>query len=195
MSNIYHRGNRNLQDAFDSRSLADRMDELIIHDEISDDEKAFIESLNMFFISTVDDQGRPTVSYKGGGTGFIRVLDNRTIAFPGYDGNGMFLTAGNLKTTSDVGLIFISFERPNRLRLHGNASIDANDPLLEEWLEAQYIVRIKVRNLFVNCPRYIHDLGNNSQSKNVPIRGVKTPGARWKDLEVFKDVLPTDDLT
>ncbi|MFP6805882.1 MAG: pyridoxamine 5'-phosphate oxidase family protein [Pseudomonadales bacterium] len=195
MGDIYHKGNRDLQDKFDSRRLADRMNDLIIHDEISDKDKAFIESLNMFFISTVDDEGRPTVSYKGGAAGFIRVLDSRTIAFPGYDGNGMFLTAGNLNSNSDVGLLFISFETPNRLRLHGTATIDDNDLLLDEWLEAQYIVRIKVRNLFVNCPRYIHDHGKSSQSKFVPMSGVETPVAQWKSLEVFDDVLPRDDTT
>lgn len=110
----------------------------------------------MFFISTVDEQGRPTVSYKGGEVGFVRVVDEKTIAFPGYDGNGMFLTAGNIATNNEVALLFIDFENPKRLRLHGTARIVVKDSLLGEYVDAKYIIRIVVRNLFVNCPRYIH---------------------------------------
>ncbi|MEQ1559070.1 MAG: pyridoxamine 5'-phosphate oxidase family protein [Methyloglobulus sp.] len=62
MSDIYHAGNRELQDHFDSRKLADRVNDIIVHDRISDEERTFIESRDLFFISTVDDQGRPTVS-------------------------------------------------------------------------------------------------------------------------------------
>ena len=192
MTDIYHKGNRNLQDEFDSRRLADRLTDLIIHETITDEDKVFIESLNMFFISTVDEDGRPTVSYKGGDPGFIKVLDDKTIAYPGYDGNGMFLTAGNLASNEDVGLLFISFESPQRLRLHGRASVDTKDPLLDEYIEAQYIVRIKVRNLFMNCARYIpqHNLGE--QSEYVPRKGIETPAPEWKSYDIIKEVLPKE---
>ena len=192
MPGIYHQGNRTLQDEFDSRRLADRLNELIIHDTITDEDKAFIESLNMFFISTNDDEGRPTVSYKGGDPGFIKVLDDKTIAYPGYDGNGMFLTAGNLATNEDVGLLFISFESPQRLRLHGKATVDTKDPLLEEYVEAQYIVRIKVRNLFMNCARYIPQHNESESSEYVPREGIETPSPEWKSYDIIKEVLPED---
>ena len=77
MPGIYHQGNRTLQDEFDSRRLADRLNELIIHDTITDEDKAFIESLNMFFIRNNDEEGSPPVSYKGGDPGFIKVLDHQ----------------------------------------------------------------------------------------------------------------------
>ncbi len=193
MSDIYHPGNRELQDAFGTRPLADRVNELIINPEIGDEEKEFITSRNMFFISTVDPQGQPTVSYKGGEVGFVRVLDSKTIAFPLYDGNGMFFSAGNMKTCPDVGLLFIDFENPHRLRLHGKASVSSDDELMDCYHEAQLIVRVDVRNTFINCPRYIHPATSDEQSIYVPVKGQETPDPEWKSWEVVADVLPTKD--
>ncbi len=192
MTDIYHQGNRGLQDQFDSRRLADRVDELIVHDEITDEERGFIETRDMLFISTVDEQGRPTVSYKGGDIGFVRVLDNQTIAFPGYDGNGMFLTAGNISSNKQVGLLFIDFENPQRLRLHGTASVNVNDPLLKEYVGAKYIIRIAIRNLFLNCPRYIHRYEKIGQSEYIPKENCEAPVPEWKKLAAVQDVLPKD---
>ncbi len=190
MSDIYHKGNREFQDQFDSRKLADRVNDLIVHDRISDEERKFIESRDLFFISTVDDQGRPTVSYKGGELGFIRVIDEKTIAFPGYDGNGMFLTAGNIAANHEVGLLLIDFENPQRLRVHGTGNIMIDDPLLSEYHDAQYIVRITIRNLFLNCPRYIHRFQKVERSEYIPKKGCETPIPEWKKLDVVQDVLP-----
>jgi predicted pyridoxine 5'-phosphate oxidase superfamily flavin-nucleotide-binding protein len=189
MTDIFHNGNRELQDHFDARKLADRVNELIVHEEITDEERAFIESRDMFFISSVDDQGRPTVSHKGGATGFVRVIDEKTIAFPDYDGNGMFLTTGNIALNHEVGLLFIDFENPHRLRLHGTASIFLDDPLLDEYVDAKFIIRITVRNLFLNCPRYIHRYKKLEQSEYVPQKGCVAPIPDWKKLDVVQDVL------
>ncbi len=190
MSKIYHEGNREFQDQFDSRKLGDRVEELIVHNELTEEDRELIESRDMFFISTVDVQGRPTVSYKGGDIGFVRVIDPETIAFPSYDGNGMFLTAGNIVTNNEVGLLFIDFENPKRLRLHGSAKIDKNDPLLNEYIDAHFIIRISVRNLFMNCPRYIHRYKKLDTSEYVPKQGCETPIPEWKTLDVVQDVLP-----
>ena len=190
MNMKYFDSNRQLQDQFDSRKLADRANELIVHDEITDEERLFIEQRDMFFISTVDDAGWPTVSYKGGDVGFIRVIDNKTLAFPGYDGNGMFLTAGNIAANQHVGMLFIDFENPKRLRLHGTASVSIDDPLLSKYEGAQYIVRIDVENLFINCPRYIHQYKKVRSSEYVPHPGCPTPVPEWKKLPEVQDVLP-----
>jgi len=190
VSDIYHQGNRDLQNHFDSKKLADRVNELIVHEEITEQERDFITSRDMFFISTVDEQGRPTVSYKGGDVGFVRVLDEKTIAFAGYDGNGMFLTAGNIALNHEVGLLFIDLEQPQRLRLHGTATVSVDDPLLAEYIDAQYIIRITVRNLFLNCPRYIHRYKKLEQSEYIPKKGCVAPTPDWKKLDVVQDVLP-----
>src|SRR5919199_3155369 len=131
MTNIYHDGNRLLQDRFDTRRLANRIDERLVDDVIDADDKAFIESLDMFFLATADEQGCPNCSYKGGEPGFVRVLDEHTLVFPNYDGNGMYLSTGNVLVNPHVGLLFIDFERGHRMRLEGTASIDLDDPLRE----------------------------------------------------------------
>jgi uncharacterized protein len=134
--------------------LADNVEKRVVLTEIPPEHKAFIESREMFFLSTIDHQGRPTVSYKGGDPGFVRVLDSKTVAFPCYDGNGMFYSMGNLLGNPQVGMLFINFEKPHRLRLQGAASIDDDDPLLQEYAEAQLVVRVNVSEIFRNCPRY-----------------------------------------
>jgi predicted pyridoxine 5'-phosphate oxidase superfamily flavin-nucleotide-binding protein len=190
---LYHDGSRELQDRFDTRRLADRIEERIVHDQIDDGDRAFIEARDMFFIATTDEDGQPQSSYKGGEPGFVRVLDEKTIAFPLYDGNGMYLTAGNLMTTKKVGLLFIDFEGRKRMRLNGVASVADDDPLLAEFPEAQMIVRVTATEVFPNCPRYIHEYKLVKRSRFVPKRECETPVPQWKQSEWAHDVLPEND--
>ena len=150
---LYHDGTRRLQDRFDTRRLADRIEDRIVRDHIDADDRAFIEARDMFFLATADADGKPQSSYKGGDPGFVRVLDERTIAFPSYDGNGMYLSVGNALVNPHVGLLFIDFEGRKRLRLNGVASVADDDPLLADYPEAQMIVRVRATEVFPNCPR------------------------------------------
>jgi len=193
MSKLYSDQHRTLQDAFDTRNLADTIESIAVHEQISDQEKAFIESREMFFLSTIDHKGRPSVSYKGGEKGFVKVIDSQTLAFPSYDGNGMFLSMGNLSANHQVGLLFIDFENPHRIRAYGEASIDPQDPLLAEYTEAQLIVRISISELWLNCPRYIHKHRKVETSEFVPKVGGQTPLPPWKKLDTIQDVLPPGD--
>jgi len=147
----------------------------------------------MFFLSTIDHQGRPTVSYKGGDPGFVRVLDSKSVAFPCYDGNGMFYSMGNLLGNPQVGMLFVNFEKPHRLRLQGTASIDDNDPLLAEYAEAQLVVRVTVSEVFRNCPRYVHRYKKINASESVPRVGTKTPLAGWKRVDTVQSELAAKD--
>jgi predicted pyridoxine 5'-phosphate oxidase superfamily flavin-nucleotide-binding protein len=193
VSELYHDGSRSLQDRFDTRRLADRIDDVKVTDVIGDRDREFIESMDMLFIATADEQGRPNCSYKGGDPGFVRVLDERTIAFPLYDGNGMFLSGGNLLVNPEVGLLFISFERRRRLRLNGTATIDANDELTPEWPGALLVVRVRAREVFPNCPRYIHRYEPVERSPYVPAADTEPPVPDWKTRDWARDVLPTSD--
>ncbi|MFQ5660472.1 MAG: pyridoxamine 5'-phosphate oxidase family protein [Gammaproteobacteria bacterium] len=193
MVDLYHQGHRELQEKFDTRRLADKANEMIVHDTISDEDREFIESRDMFFISTVDNRGLPSCSYKGGDPGFVRVVDEKTIAFPSYDGNGMFMSLGNILANNHVGILFIDFENPHRVRLHGTASVHDEDELLAEYHEAQLIVRVKVDNMFINCPRYIHRLKKIEHSVYIPKPGRESPIPDWKRLEPIQDVLPEKD--
>src|SRR5437867_4888562 len=127
MEPTYHEGSRRLQDLFDTQRLADRLDEKYVQRPTIDEaDKEFIERMDMFFLATADAEGRPQCSYKGGDPGFVRVLDERTVAFPNYDGNGMYLSMGNLLINPHVGMLFVDFvsKRPSRLRINGIASVD-----------------------------------------------------------------------
>jgi uncharacterized protein len=190
---LYHDGQRSLQDRFDTRRLADRIEERIVRDVIDEDDRAFIERQDMFFIATADEEGRPNCSYKGGEPGLVRVLDERTIAFPCYDGNGMYLSTGNLLRNPHVGLLFISFTEQTRLRLNGIASIEADDTLLEEFPGAQFVVRVRATEIFPNCPRYIHRLELVERSRFVPKAECEPPVPDWKRREWARDVLPAGD--
>lgn len=193
MSDFYHEGNRRLQDRFETRPLADRLRQAIVSPRISAEDKTFIEAQNMFFLATVDDQGRANCSYKGGGVGLVKVLDEETLAFPSYDGSGMYMSAGNVLVNPHVGMLFVDFQRQARLRINGSAFIQDDDPLLEEWPGAQLIVRVKPREVFPNCPRYIHKMALIEESKYVPKTHCETPAPAWKSLEAVADVLPARD--
>jgi hypothetical protein len=190
---MYHEGQRNLQARFDTTRLADRLEQVKVHAAITDDDRAFIEARDMFFLATADSQGRPNCSYKGGDPGFVRVVSPTTIAFPTYDGNGMYLSMGNLLANPHVGLLFLDFERQRRLRLNGSATVDPADPLMAEYPEAQFIVRVAVREVFPNCPRYIHRYQLVERSRFVPRAGCETPTPDWKRSDWARDVLARGD--
>ena len=190
MSRLYHDGQRELQQQFDTVRLADRLEQVTYRNHMTADDRAFIESRDMFFLATADLHGRPNCSYKGGDPGFVRVLDETTLVFPHYDGNGMFLSAGNAQRNPHVGLLFIDFESPQRLRLNGMATIEPATSVDPLYPEAQFVIRVKAREVFPNCPRYIHRYQLVERSRFVPHEGIETPVPAWKQFEWAKDVLP-----
>ena len=193
MSNFYGAEHRALQDKFDTRRMADLLEGGFVAKEVDDNNKAFIESRDMFFLSTIDPYGNPTVSYKGGDPGFVKVVDSTTIAFPFYDGNGMFYSWGNIATTSKVGMLFIDFKTPNRLRVQGTASVDGNDPLMSQFHEAQGVVRVKLEGMWPNCPRYVHRMEKVKASRYVPRSACETPLAGWKRIDIIQPSLAAKD--
>lgn len=185
---MYHEGNRLLQDAFDSRRIADRLEEKLTRATFSDDQRAFIESAIYFFLATADPQGRPDCSFKAGPAGFVRVMGPDELAFPDYDGNGQFKSLGNLMVNPSVGLLFIDMHgKPRRLRINGSASVRRDDPLLATTVGAQMIVRVRARAIFPNCPRYIPQLQLAEESVYVPRPGATPPEPAWKGFADFKD--------
>jgi len=187
---LYHEGNRRLQDQFDSRRIADRLEQVTLHDRFIPGDIEFIESSAMFFLATADADGWPDVSYKGGLPGFVRVVSEDTLAFPCYDGNGMFKSMGNMLVNPKVGLLFIDFEGQNRMRVQGTASLSADDELMGRFPGAQLIVRVKAERIFPNCPRYIHQMALVEHSVYAPSADYEPPQPDWKFMPVFKDALP-----
>ena len=193
MSKLYGAQHRKLQDKYETRNLADAVESAIVQPEITDHDKTFIESRDMVFLSTVDHLGRPSVSYKGGARGFIRVVDETTLAFPSYDGNGMYLSLGNIDQYKKVGLLFIDFENPYRIRAYGEASISSDDDLIETYHEAQEVVRVRISEIWRNCPRYVHRYDKVHESRYVPRDGEHTPLAGWKRSKEIQPDLPEKD--
>ena len=187
---MYHDGNRRLQDQFDSRRISDRLEERLTRTAFTDDDKAFIEGALYFFLATADADGRPDCSFKGGMAGFVRVSGPSELAFPDYDGNGMFKSLGNLLVNPHVGMLFIDMhERPRRLRVNGTATVSRDDPLLGETVGAQMIVRVVARAIFPNCPRYIPKLKLAEPSVYAPRRAYEPPEPAWKGFDAFKDAI------
>jgi len=188
VEDMYSDEHRALQDRFDSRRVADLLAGFAAP-AIDDAARAFIESRPFFFLSTVDPEGRPTVSYKGGAPGFVRVLDDRTLAFPSYDGNGMFYSMGNIAAHPEIGCLFIDFEKPFRLRLQGRAELVASGPLMDLFNEAELVVKVAVTDVWMNCPRYVHRYKKEQASRYVPRVDVETPLCEWKRIQGLEDIL------
>ncbi|MDX6658042.1 MAG: uncharacterized protein QOH62_2835 [Solirubrobacteraceae bacterium] len=186
----YHAGSRELQDRFGTRPLADRLEEVNLRTSFNEADRAFIESMDMLFLATADEQGRPQCNYKGGDPGFVRVVGERQLAIPNYDGNGMYLSWGNVTVNPHVGLLFIDFTAQRRMRVNGTAVINPGDALLDSYPEAQFIVRVTATEIFPNCPRYIHRMELVERSKFVPHAGVETPEPGWKSADWARDVVP-----
>ena len=195
MDPAYHDGMRSLQDQRETRALADRLEKLTMRDAFTDDDKAFIARSRMFFLATADAEGRPDCSYKGGLPGFVRVVDDRTLAIPDYDGNGQYRSWATSVVNPRIGLLFLDFETPKRLRINGTAVVSKDDPLLAEIPGAVFIVRLTAERIFPNCPRYIHKMQLVEQFVYSPKPDYTPPVPAWKTFDKFKDALPPRDRT
>ena len=193
MSRLYEEAHRALQDEFGTRDLADRVEAFVCVTEFSEDAKEFIESQDFFFLSTVDEKGRPTVSYKGGNVGFVRIVDKKTIIFPIFNGNGMYFSAGNIQKNSEVGMLFISFEKPHRNRVQGRAELKKSKEYTDLYPGSEFVVKVTLSEMWQNCPRYIHKYQKINTSKNVPDSGGNFPLAAWKRIDGVQDVLSPED--
>ena len=194
MESHFHDGQRQLQDQFDTRRLADHCAAKLVRDVINPKQKAFIESADMFFLATADEQGRPTCSYKGGDPGFVRVIDDgKALLIPNYDGDGKYLSWGNVLKNPNIAMLFIDFMRGWRLRLHGVASLVEDEAMRGQWPGAQFAVRVAVREVFGNCPRYIHKYQLVERSAYVPRAGSEPPVPDWKMQPDWNAVLPKHD--
>jgi len=193
MSRLYQEGHRELQREFDTERLADRLEQVTCHTRITPEDRDFIERRDMFFIATADAEGRPNCSYKGGDPGFVRVLDETTLVFPNYDGNGMFLSFGNVLENPHIQMLFIDFEQPNRIRVSGRATITEDPALVGRYPGALFAIHVAVDDVFPNCPRYIHRSNGHELSVNVPDEAGAAPIAEWKCMPMFNEVLAADD--
>jgi uncharacterized protein len=183
-----------LQRRFDTEALAAAELQVIVHDSLTPQDRAFIEGMEMFWLASVDPQGSPTVSYKGGAPGFVRMPDDRTLLFPCFDGNGMFYSMGNIAATSHVGLLFMDFITPSRLRVQGDAALTDDPAVVGLWPGAQFAVKVAITALITNCPRYIPRMQRVAPSRYVPDTATGAqPIPGWKRIDAIQGVLPQRD--
>ena len=192
-SAFYTPAQRALQDEFDSRALADRLEAAIVTPALSIEQCDFIHARNMFFLSTIDEDGFPSSSYKGGAIGFARCIDNQTLVFPSFDGNGMFMSMGNISASVKVGLLFIDFETPQRLRVRGEAKLLREGPVLDSYPGAELAVEVIIERVWQNCPRYVHKMQSVEPSPHVPLKDGTVRFALWKRIDAMQDVLNESD--
>ena len=193
MSALYEPSHRSMQAQFDTQRLADRIEQKLFRKELTSEDIAFIEQLDLFFLATVNSKGEPNCSYKGGDPGFVRALNSRTLMFPNYDGNGMYLSMGNLASNGHVGMLFVDLCSPKRLRVNGSARTEPAEFAEPRYLEAQFVVVVTVREIFPNCGRYVHRFARVERSQFVPQAGCETPVPNWKKSDWARDVLPQGD--
>ncbi len=188
---LYGDGARALQDVFDSRRLADALAAVTVHDELTDDDIELIRAQSTVWLETVDAEGWPDISYKGGDVGFVEVASPTELRVPIYDGNGMWRTLGNITDDGRVALLFIDTQRPWRMRVHGRAVVSIEEADVERHVGAQAVVVVTVGRIFPNCGRYIHRDGQISEF--VPRVDHAPPIPDWKRIEGLRTVLPARD--
>lgn len=193
MTEFFTPTQRQMQAEFSTTALADRIVDAAVTETLSDEQTAFIHNRNMFFLSTIDEAGFPSCSYKGGAVGFVRVTDPSTLYFPNYDGNGMFMSMGNIDAQSKVGLLFVDFETPQRVRVRGSARCLREGPVLNSYPGANLVVEVTIEHLWVNCPRYVHKLKAVAESPYLPSASGEAALALWKRIDLLQDVLKDTD--
>ena len=193
MSKIYHTSHRTIQQQFNTQALADQIAAAVVREELSEDQANFITSQTMFFLSTIDESNRPTVSYKGGETGFVRILNNKQLMFPSYDGNGMFYSMGNIFANPEIGMLFVDFATPNRLRIQGKSELINEGPLLDSYPGANLVIKVNLSQVWVNCSRYVHKMILHEPSTYIPDSKGNAPIALWKRIEGLDQFLSKED--
>jgi len=189
---FYHQGMRTLQDRYEGRTVPDRLAENRMRTKFNDVDREFIETSSFFFLATASPDSVDS-SFKGGESGFVRVVSDNQIAWPDYDGNRMYRSLGNIMLNPRVGLLFICLDgkilnNAARLRINGHAEIDESPAAVAGLPGAKRLVRVTAEHIFYNCPRYIPNLATNAASVFVPREGYTPPDPEWKSMPFVADV-------
>jgi len=156
---------KKLQERFGSRGAYERMARSGVGEqELGLSEAEFIAARNSFYMSTVTPDGWPYIQHRGGPTGFLRVLDEHTLAFADYSGNKQYISTGNLAVNDRFALFLMDYPNRTRLKIIGHAKIlePGEDPALEARLGAssskakiERIYLLQVVGFDWNCNQHI----------------------------------------
>ncbi len=188
---FYHDGSRRIQRRFGTERLAAHLAERYVLTELESEHAGWVRGADTVFVATVDPRGRPECSYKGGLPGFIQVPDPRTLEIPSYDGNGMYRTVGNVAAEAWVGLLFLFPALPAKLRVNGRCEVVTDPAVLARHTGAEAVLRVGVRQVFENCPRYLHDPGTGEHSVHCPRPDYRPPEPDWKQKDEYDGLLPS----
>ncbi len=146
-----------------------------VRDRLNDDLIAYIAAADSFFIGTANHDGWPHVQHRGGPTGFLKVLDDRTLAFADYSGNRQYVTVGNLGENDRLQLMIIDYQRGRRLKIWGHGAVVDDDPaLLERVADRDYparperVIRIGIVGWDLNCRQHFPKLVRAPQLSGSP---------------------------
>lgn len=190
---FYTDSQRKLQNDNGNEKLAVAVVHAIVRDELEEIHQEYIESRDYFFLSTVNAEGEPSVSYKGGAPGFVHVEGTNSLIFPNYDGNGMWLSMGNIDEAAQVGLLFMDFVTPWRIRVQGKATLSKDPELMARYPGSNMVVKVDVTRVFQNCARYIHKHTRVETSQYVPDKTGNQPFPAWKRIDAIQDFLHEKD--
>lgn len=146
-------GEQLLRDKFHTKGIhtGEKLSELL---------RRYIESLDFFFIATADKAGNCDCSFRGGFPA-VKVLDETTLLFPDYPGNGAFQSLGNIMENPHIGMLFIDFTHQQRLRINGRAEV-TDDAELCAWFPGSIqVVKVAVEQVYRNCSARIPKLTRN----------------------------------
>lgn len=133
-------------------------------DRFTPNEAAFIAERDSFYMATVSETGWPYVQHRGGAPGFVKLIDERTIAFADYRGNRQYLSLGNLRADDRVSLIMMDYPHRARLKVYGHIEavpLDADPALAERVLDPrsqakpERILKLRLEAFDWNCPQHI----------------------------------------
>lgn len=187
---FYQDGSRRLQQHFGTERLADHIARSYVLDRMEDTHIAWIREADAVYVATADSRGHPECSYKGGLPGFIRVPDAYTLEIPSYDGNGMHRTLGNAATEPWMGLLFLFPDIPAKLRINGSCVVLTDADVVAPHVGAEAVIRVTAREVFENCPRYLHDRVAGTHSPHCPRPDYRPPDPAWKLKPEYDGLLP-----
>ncbi|KEO81089.1 pyridoxamine 5'-phosphate oxidase family protein [Tumebacillus flagellatus] len=151
-------GEEQLRRQFGTEEQAAKLTERLVSSQISVLFRMYIEGSEFFFLATANRAGECDCSFRGGGPGVVRVLDPRTLVFPDYPGNGLYQSLGNLVENPHLGLLFLDFEKGQRLRVNGTARLSTEPEDLQLFPGALSVVFVTVSEVYTNCSKRIPKL-------------------------------------
>ncbi len=155
---------KDLQETFGSRKTYERVEKHKVVDGLTDNEIEFISERDSFYMSTIGENGYPYIQHRGGPKGFVKVIDNKTMAIVDFTGNKQYISAGNLATHTQVALIMVSYPHQARLKIYADVKIIRleDDPSLFKLIDPvdykhnpERIFVFDIKAYDWNCPQHI----------------------------------------